>query len=198
MWVAPPLAGSLVVMAHPVIDPWRDDIAGLAPLVASNTRWLGVHLVMLALFPLSGLALAQAVSGVASRSARLARRALAVFAVVYAGFDTFAGLATGTVIQSAGAIGAAEQAVTVHAVKGLFTHPINGLLFVLGTGAWTVGAVAVAFTLWKTGAPRGPAILIAVAGPLLFLDHPPPFGPITFGAVAVALAWLCWRRRTEE
>ena len=29
-----------------------------------------------------------------------------------------------------------------------------------------------------------------VAASLLFLDHPAPFGPVTFAAVAAALAWL--------
>jgi hypothetical protein len=28
---------------------------------------------------------------------------------------------------------------------------------------------------------------------LLFADHPPPFGPITFGVVAVALGLLGWQ-----
>jgi hypothetical protein len=28
---------------------------------------------------------------------------------------------------------------------------------------------------------------------LLFADHPPQFGPITFGAVAVALGLLGWQ-----
>jgi hypothetical protein len=36
VWVAPPLATSLVVLAHPIIDPWHDGVAGLAPLVARN------------------------------------------------------------------------------------------------------------------------------------------------------------------
>jgi hypothetical protein len=33
----------------------------------------------------------------------------------------------------------------------------------------------------RAGAPLAP-VLIAAAGLLLFADHPPPFGPITFGA----------------
>jgi len=64
---------------------------------------------------------------------------------------------------------------------GLFNSPITGVLFVFGT---------VAFTLWMASAPIVPVGLIAVAAPLLFLDHPAPFGPVTFAAVAAALAWL--------
>ena len=198
VWVAPPLATSLVVLAHPIIDPWHDGVAGLAPLVARNDVWLAVHLALLVLFPLSALALVQAVSGIESAGARLARLMLSIFAVLYAGFDTFAGLATGTIVRSARELGAAEQSGALLAVKGLFNSPITGVLFVFGTAAWTLGAGAVAFTLWMASAPLAPVALIAIAAPLLFLDHPAPFGPVTFAAVAAALAWLAWRGPSKD
>jgi len=192
IWVIPPLATSLVVLAHPIVDPWHEGVAGLAPLVARNDVWLAVHLALLVLFPLSALALVHAVSGIESVGARLARLMLGTFAVLYAGFDSFAGLATGTLVRSARELGAAEQSGVLLAVKGLFNGPITGVLFVSGTAAWTLGAGAVAFTLWTASAPLAPVGLIAIAGPLLFLDHPAPFGPVTFAAVAAALAWLAW------
>ncbi len=199
IWVLPPLATSLVVLAHPIIDPWHAaGVTGLAPLVARNDVWLAVHLALLVLFPLSALALIQPISGFDSTSARLARVMLGIFGVLYAGFDTFAGLATGTVVRSARDLGAAEQAGVLLAVKGLFNSPITGVLFVSGTGAWTVGAGAVAFTLKRAGAPRGPVGLIVVAALLLFLDHPAPFGPVTFAAVAAALAWLAWSGPSKD
>jgi hypothetical protein len=192
IWVIPPLATSLVVLAHPIVDPWHEGVAGLAPLVARNDVWLAVHLALLVLFPLSALALVHAVSGIESVGARLARLMLGIFAVLYAGFDSFAGLAIGTLVRSARELGAAEQSGVLLAVKGLFNGPITGVLFVSGTAAWTLGAGAVAFTLWTASAPLAPVGLIAIAGPLLFLDHPAPFGPVTFAAVAAALAWLAW------
>jgi len=198
VWVVPPLATSLVALAHPIIDPWRDGVAGLAPLVAHNDVWLAVHLALLVLFPLSALALIQAVSGIESAGARLARLMLGIFCVLYAGFDTFAGLATGTIIRSARELGAAEQAGALLAVKGLFNSPITGVLFVFGTAAWTLGAGAVAFALWMARAPLAPVALIAIAAPLLFLDHPAPFGPVTFAAVAAALAWLAWSGPSKD
>ena len=78
-WVVPPLAVSLVALAHPIIDPWRAAVAGLEPLVARRT-----------------------------------------------------------------------------------------------------------------------VALLAVAAPLLFLDHPAPFGPVTFAAVAAALAWLARRGPAKD
>jgi hypothetical protein len=59
-----------------------------------------------------------------------------VFGVVYAGFDTYGGLATGTVVTG-----------ILLAVKGLFNGPIIGVLYIVGTAAaWTLGAGAVAYT----------------------------------------------------
>ena len=157
LWVVPPLATGLVLLAHPIIDPWHAaGVAGLAPLVAHNDVWLAVHLALLVLFPLSALALLQPVSGMESAPARVARVMLGIFGVLYAGFDTFAGLATGTIVRAARDLG------------------------------------AVALTLRRAGAPRAPVGLIVVAALLLFLDHPAPFGPVTFAAVAAALAWLAW------
>ena len=192
-WLIPPFLTALVTLAHPVIDPWHGGVEGLAPLVQSNTRWIAVHAALLVLFPLSALALSRPVSGIETTSARVARLMLAVFGVVYAGFDTYAGLATGTVVHYAQDLSAAEQTGVLLAVKGLFNGPIIGVLYIVGTAAWMLGAGAVAFTLWRTGAPLAPVLLIAAAGLLLFADHTPPFGPITLGAVAVALGLLGWQ-----
>jgi hypothetical protein len=70
---------------------------------------------------------------------------------------------------------------------------LRSVEYIVGTAAWTLGAGAVAFTLWRASAPLAPVLLIAAAGLLLFADHTPPFGPITFGAVAVALGLLGWQ-----
>ena len=191
-WLVPPLLTALVTLAHPIIDPWHGGVEGLAPLVQSNTRWIAVHAALLVLFPLSALAISRPVWGIETTSARFARLMLAVFGVVYAGFDTYAGLATGTVVRCAQDLSAAEQTGALLAVKGLFNGPIIGALYVVGTAAWTLGAGAVAYTLWQAGASLAPVLLIAAAGLLLFADHTPPFGPITFAAVAVALGLLGW------
>ena len=178
-WLIPPFLTALVTLAHPVIDPWHGGVEGLAPLVQSNTRWIAVHAALLVLFPLSALALSRPVSGIETTSARFARLMLAVFGVVYAGFDTYAGLATGTVVRYAQDLSAAQQTGVLLAVKGLFNGPTIGVLYIVGTAAWTLGAGAVAFTLWRASAPLAPVLLIAAAGLLLFADHTPPFGPIT-------------------
>ena len=82
-------------------------------------------------------------------------------------------------------------AVAAHfAVKGLFNGPIIGVLYIVGTAAWTLGAGAIAYTLWRAGAPLARVLLITAAGLLLFADHTPPFGP---GAVALALGLQGWQ-----
>ena len=60
--------------------------------------------------------------------------------MVYAGFDTYAGLATRTVVRCAQDLSATERTGTLLAVKGLFNGPIIGALFIVGTAAWTFGA----------------------------------------------------------
>jgi hypothetical protein len=194
-WVLPPLATSAVTLFHPLIDPWHGGIGGLSALVEANTRWLLVHGGLLILFPLTGLALAQAVAGAARKSALVARAALAVFAVTYAAFDTFAGLATGSIACVGSALGQAEEQTALKLLLGLWSGPVIPALFLAGTAAWMVGAGAVAIALRAEGAPLAPVALIAVAGPLLFLDHPPPFGPITFALSATGLGLLAWKPR---
>ena len=127
-WLILPFLTALVTLAHPVIDPWHGGVEGLAPLVQSNTRWIAVHAALLVLFPLSALALSRPVSGIETTSAHFARLMLAVFGVVYAGFDTYAGLATGTVVHYAQDLSAAEQTGVLLAVKGLFNGPIIGVV----------------------------------------------------------------------
>ena len=56
---------------------------------------------------------------------------LAVVGVVYAGFDTYAGLATGTVVRYAQDPSAAEQTGVLLAVKGLLKGPIIGVCTLL-------------------------------------------------------------------
>jgi hypothetical protein len=74
--------------------------------------------------------------------------------------------------------------------KAYSTGPIIGVLYIVGTAAWTLGAGAVAYTLWRAGAPLAPVLLITASGLLLFADHTPPFGP---GAVALALGLQGWQ-----
>jgi hypothetical protein len=123
----------------------------------------------------------------------VARAALAIFAVIYSAFDNFAGLATGTIITAAQTMSSATQAASVELANAIFASPVNAALFLTGTAAWFIGAGLTAISLLRAGAPRIPAIALLAAAATLWGDHPPPFGPVTFGLTAFCIVWLAFR-----
>jgi hypothetical protein len=183
-----PLALAVLEMWHPVIQTGTP--AGLEPLIGQAQIWTFVHLAQLPLFGLTAWAVASLLAGDQSRVASLARGLLAAFAVAYSAFDSFAGLATVTVIQAGQALQAGALPVAIELARAIFLSPITAVLFLLGTGCWTLGAGLAAFALLKAGAARIPVALLALAALALWGGHRPPFGPITFGLAAVAMLWL--------
>jgi hypothetical protein len=187
----PPLALAAVELWHPVIR--SGTAAGIEPLVTHANAWTTIHLAQLALFGLTAWSLATLLTGIRTRLAATARAALGAFAVVYSAFDAFAGLATVAVIQAGQALQPPALPVAVELANAIFTSPINAGLFLVGTASWFLGAGLTGVALWKAGALRGPSVLLLVAAVALWGDHPPPFGPITFGLTAASILWLALR-----
>jgi hypothetical protein len=165
------------------------------------SRWLAVHYVQLALFPLAALALVTTIRGQRGFAAVTCRLAMLVFAVCYTAFDTAAGIVTGVLVEAAQASGAPEA--WREPVMAIWNHPILGgapgsapVLAVAGTLAWLVGALAAALVIWRSGAPWPPIALLVVSafGLLVFRTHAWPGGPITFLAQAAGIAWLLMAR----
>jgi hypothetical protein len=187
----PPAALAAIELWHPVIR--TGTAAGLQPLVTHADTWLVIHLLQLVLFGLTGWAVARLLADVRSVPASVARAALAVFAVAYSAFDTFAGLATVTVIKAGQGMPGAAQAVSVELANAIFTSPVNAALFLVGTASWFLGTALTAIVLLRAGAPRIPAVLLLLAAAALWGDHPPPFGPVTFGLTSLAILWFALR-----
>ena len=63
---------------------------------------------------------------------------------------------------------------------------------ILGPVALSVGAVAAAVVLKRAGCSWGPVVLLGISsfGITIFKTHAWPGGPLTFGGVAIANAWL--------
>lgn len=161
--------------------------------------WLIVHYIQLPLFALAAFSVATLVDAQAGVAAKLCRAALFVFAMCFVVFDTAAGLVVGSLVEAADASGrpAAWQA----AIHVVWTHPIFGgtdhpLLALLGRIALSVGTVSAAASLYRTGRPWQPALLLALSGCVMYMfpGHSWPGGPLTFGGIAVAIAWLHWAR----
>jgi hypothetical protein len=163
--------------------------------------WLAVHYLQIALFPLAALSLVVLVSDLGGFAAGLSRLAMFIFAVSYTAFDTAAGVVTGVLVKGAKATGAPET--WRPAINEIWMHPIMGgapgtapLLAVSGAVAWSIGAVAAAVAIRRAGYSWVPIafLVISAFGLSVFRTHAWPGGPLTFGALAVAAAWVQWER----
>jgi len=172
-------------------------------LLSLDTRtWLAVHYAQIPLFPLSALAVVLLVHGRWGIAAWTCRAAMFVFAVSYIAFDVAAGVVTGILVSSAQKSGNVEAWRS--AIDAVWTNPIVGgsgapVLAVLGSVALSVGAVAAAVVLRRSGATWGPVIVLAISsfGIGIFKTHAWPGGPLTFGGIAIATAWLLWERSSH-
>jgi hypothetical protein len=167
--------------------------------------WLVVHYAQVVLFPLSALAVVGLIRGRAGLAAGVCRVSMFLFAVSYTAFDTAAGIVTGILVNAAHKAG--NEDAWRAPIDAVWTHPIMGgsplipapFLAVLGTVALSVGAVAAGIALKRAGSSWGPVVLIAISGFGLsaFRTHAWPGGPLTFGGLAVAAAWVLWERNRQ-
>ncbi len=161
--------------------------------------WLGVHYAQILLFPLSALATAALIRGQGGIAAAICRLALFLFAISWTAWDSVAGVATGIVAEAAR--GSATPEAWRAALDAIWTHPVMGgapapLFAVVGAVALSVGTLAAAAVLKRSGHSWGPVALLAVSslGITIFKTHAWPGGPVTFGGMAVAGAWLVGER----
>jgi hypothetical protein len=165
-----------------------------------------VHYAQIPLFPLAAIAMALLVRGRDDITAVLCRVSMFVFAISYVAFDTAAGVVTGILVSAAQTSGMPE---TWRApIDAVWTHPIVGgsplvpapFLAVLGSVALSIGVVAAAISLKRAGRSWAPTVLLALSGfgIGIFKTHAWPGGPLTFGGLAAAAAWLEWERARNE
>jgi hypothetical protein len=163
--------------------------------------WLLVHYLQIPLMPWAALAMTALVRGLPGVAAAICRAGMFVFAVTYVAFDTAAGVVTGVLVKAALATSTPEA--WRGAVMEVWTHPILGgsrgtvpLLAVLGGVAWLVGGLAAAVAVRRAGGSWMAVVLLVVSalGLVVFRTHAWPGGPVTFGSLAAAAAWLQWER----
>ena len=201
--VGPPMALAVLEIFHP--HPPHD-------LFQLNVHtWLVVHYLQLPLVPLAALSAVTLVRGTSGFVARLCRVAMFVFAVSYTAFDTAAGIVIGVLLQAAHTTDTPE--VWRGPMMAIWEHPILGgsrnmapLLAVVGALAWLVGCGAAAVAVRRAGNSWAPVVLLVVSalGLTVFRTHAWPGGPVSFGALGFAAAWLHWenvsqpRRRVDD
>jgi len=164
--------------------------------------WLLVHYAQVPLFPLSALAVATLVRRQTGVAATVCRICMFVFGVSYIAFDTAAGLVTGILVKAANASGTPDAWRA--AIQTVWSHPIIGgapapLLAILGSLALSVGTIAAAVTLKRSGSSWAPLLLLVLSsfGIAVFKTHAWPGGPLTFGGIAVSAAWLLVEKRAR-
>jgi hypothetical protein len=161
--------------------------------------WLTVHYVQAPLFALSAFAVASLVRTQTGLPARVCRVAMFTFALCFVVFDTAAGLVVGDLVQTAHA--SASPGAWLAPIDSVWSHPILGgtnrpLVALIGRVSLSIGTVAAAVSLRRAGRPWLPVLLLALSGCVMYLfpTHAWPGGPLTFGGMAIAAAWLQWTR----
>jgi hypothetical protein len=165
------------------------------------STWLFVHYAQVPLFALSAFAVTRLVSDSTTFAANLCRLAMFVFAVSFIVFDTAAGIVTGILVQAAQA--SSEPESWRASIEAVWRHPIVGgirgaipSLSTLGALSLAMGTIAAAAALRRNGHGWLPLILLGLSGCGLevFNTHSWPGGPLTFGGIGIATAWLQWQR----
>jgi hypothetical protein len=178
-----PLALAILEIFHP--QP-----SGVAEAVAQGGWFMWFHIIQVPLIGLIALAVYLLTDGLEGRAARMSRWAIAVFAVFFSAYDAAAGIATGYALRAAQGLPEGAQEAVHHAVIDMPGLSLIFGLSVVGTGAWVVSLVAAAMALRRTGASRGPFVLLILAGAFLLGGHPFPAGTLAFGSFFLAAAWL--------
>jgi hypothetical protein len=164
-------------------------------------RWLLVHYLQIPLFLFAALAMIVVAGSAKGIAVSIVRFAMLVFAILYIPFDVAAGVVTGELAKAALASGSPEAWRAP--IEAIWAHPILGgspntmpAFAIVGTFAWTIGAIAAAFAVRRAGASWGPVVLLVVSafGLFVFRTHAWPGGPVSFGALGAAAAWLTWER----
>ncbi len=182
-----PLPLIVVGLTHPRLD-------GLGASLAQADVHFVLHLALIPLFGLIGLAGSLLTTGLRGRAASLSRGAMAVFVTLYAAYATLDGVTVGLLLHAARELPADQQAGMYQFLGTAFASPLSSaaqLVVALGgTLAWIVGMLAAVVAFARAGASREPLILLALAGLFLVGDHSTFLGSIAFGCFFLAAAWL--------
>ena len=170
--IGTPLVLAPLMVVHQLIDQLQRPGAFLA-----------LHLLLLPLFALMGVALWALLEGVGGAVAWAARVAAFVFLVGYVALDAISGIAASAILAS-GAPWSKE------ATRALFASGPAALPTTVAVLAWRVSVLLAALALYRAGRPVAPLVLLVAATIWLNQDHGGLRGVVVFGGFALAAAWL--------
>jgi hypothetical protein len=167
-----PLALALLMVVHQLIDQFERPGA-----------FLTLHLILLPLFALMGVAVWALLEGVSGAVAWASRVAAFVFLVGYVALDAISGIAASAILASG-------AAWSTEATRALFTSGPAAIPTTVAVLAWRVSVVLAAWALYRAGRPLAPLVLLVATAVWLNNDHGGVRGVVVFGGFALAAAWL--------
>ncbi len=170
--IGTPLVLASFMVVHQLIDQLQQPGA-----------FLVLHLILLPLFALMGVALWALLEGVSSAVAWAARVAAFVFLVGYVALDAISGIAASAILAS-GAPWSKEAA------RALFASGPAALPTVVAVLAWRVSVLLAAWALYRAGRPLVPLVLLVASAVWLNQNHGGVRGVVVLGGFALAAAWL--------
>ena len=170
--IGTPLVLALLMIVHQLIDQFERPVAFLA-----------LHLLLLPLFALMGMAIWVLLDGVGGGVAWAARVAAFLFLVGYVALDAISGIAASVLLAS-------EAPWSMEATRALFASGPAAIPTTVAVLAWRVSVLLAALALYRAGRPLAPLVLLAATALWLNNDHGGLRGVVVFGGFAVAAAWL--------
>lgn len=182
-----PLPLIIVGLTHPRLD-------SLGASLALADEHMALHMALIPLFGLIGLAGYLLTNGVRGRAASISRGAMLIFVVLYTAYVAIAGISLGLFFHAARGLTSEHQIALYQVLQAADASPVGlgvGLAFFgLGTLAWLVGMIAAAVALKRSGSSVEPLILLVLAGLFLVGDHSTFLGSIAFCCFLLAAVWL--------
>jgi hypothetical protein len=170
--IGTPLVLASLMIVHQLIDQFERPVA-----------FLELHLLLLPLFALMGVAIWVLLEGVGGAVAWAARVAAFLFLVGYVALNAISGIAASAILAS-GAPWSKE------ATRALFASGSAALPTTVAILAWQVSVLLGAWALYRAGRPLAPLVVLVASGLLLNQNHGGVRGVVVFGGFAVAAAWL--------
>ena len=170
--IGTPLVLASFMIIHQLLDQFEHPVA-----------FLELHLLLLPLFALMGVAIWVLLEGIGGAVAWAARVATFLFLVGYVALDAVSGIAASAILAS-GAPWSKE------ATRALFASGSAALPTTVAILAWRVSVLLGAWALYRAGRPLAPLVVLVASGLLLNQNHGGVRGVVVFGGFVVAAAWL--------
>lgn len=178
---AVPVATAAVIAGHP------PDPATATDLGDATSRYIGIHVALLFMLPLLGIALWLLLDGISGLAATVARILIPVALVFYAAFDALVGIAAGVLSRETTAMSGAERlGAEALAARWLEIPTPLPIVSTLAVVSWTAALLAAALSHYHARSPRVAVAGLALAGPLFGFGHPYITGVIGMAGLLVA------------